>query len=275
MCGAPSDDQASLYRLRSLWREAAKYPVHQATDAMRHTMKMLCENIGAVDATWLVFRKGLLVSHTMSSSHVELIRVLLNGWTPAGAIYLNPQKTLKRVMERWFMHVRKTGLDPYSENLLPQMGRSRVLIRHDFFSDEEWQEHWFSQKFLAYYGIGERMIGMSPLTDDCECCILLDRAVGEAPFSSADREKLSLALAGLGRLNERLCLERGALVASSLFSKREQQTYRLLLKNLSEAEIAEELGLSAHTIHDYARNLYKKFGVKGRVGLMAKVLESV
>ena len=41
---------------------------------------------------------------------------------------------------------------------------------------------------------------------------------------------------------------------------------------LLEAEIAERMGLSSHTVHDYARKLYRKFNVKGRVGLMALVL---
>lgn len=61
-------------------------------------------------------------------------------------------------------------------------------------------------------------------------------------------------------------------MSSSMLSNREIDTYRLLLTDLSENQIADRLKLSTHTVHDYARQLYRKFGVKGRVGLMAMVL---
>ena len=43
----------------------------------------------------------------------------------------------------------------------------------------------------------------------------------------------------------------------------------LLLTELTELEIGAALGLTPRTTHQYAVAILKKFGVKGRVGLMA------
>ena len=172
------------------------------------------------------------------------------------------------------MHARKDGLDPISEAMMIGMGKhARACIRHDVATDQEWADHWISKKFHEFYGIGERLIAASPINSKCETYIIIDRPMSSEPYTIADRELISYAQASVPILLKRLCLERGLLGSSSLLSNRETDTYRLLLTDLSEGEIAEKLNLSTHTIHDYARKLYRKFGVKGRVGLMAMVLD--
>jgi hypothetical protein len=47
---------------------------------------------------------------------------------------------------------------------------------------------------------------------------------------------------------------------------------RLLLTDRSEKEIAERLGIGWRTTHDYTVSILRKFGVRGRVGLMASWL---
>ena len=51
------------------------------------------------------------------------------------------------------------------------------------------------------------------------------------------------------------------------------RTLRALLRGLSEKQVAAELGLSPHTVHEYARTLYRRFGVTSRAELFAKLLE--
>jgi DNA-binding NarL/FixJ family response regulator len=51
-----------------------------------------------------------------------------------------------------------------------------------------------------------------------------------------------------------------------------RQTLDGLCAGLAEKEIAAQLGLSPHTVHDYVRTLYKRFGVQNRAGLVARVL---
>jgi DNA-binding NarL/FixJ family response regulator len=50
---------------------------------------------------------------------------------------------------------------------------------------------------------------------------------------------------------------------------------RLLLTNMSEREIATDLGLTWRTTHQYVVVILRKFGVHGRVGLMALWLQNL
>jgi DNA-binding CsgD family transcriptional regulator len=270
-----STDSSSgkLPALRDLWAEVANFPVWDATAALNHTLGRLCNLLEAEGASWLVMRKEAKIPRDISPDHYKTIFEKMEGWSPMAAEYLDSEKTFKRVVERWLMHARKEGVDPMSQSILDGAGkRSRACIRHDVTTDQEWADHWLSKKFLQFYGIGERLVACIPLNPTCESVIIIDRPIGADPFTPEDREFMNVAIASMPHLHNRLCMERGLLMSSSMLSNREIDTYRLLLTDLSENQIADRLKLSTHTVHDYARQLYRKFGVKGRVGLMAMVL---
>ena len=140
-------------------------------------------------------------------------------------------------------------------------------------TEEDWHDHWFLGKYLSFYGVGERMMMMFPVNDHCESFIYIDRPCGAPAFTADDKHFLHHAMSGMPYLHKQLCSERGVLGLTQALTKREAQTYRLLLTPMSEVEISGEMNLSAHTVHDYARRLYRKLGVKGRVGLMSMLLE--
>jgi DNA-binding CsgD family transcriptional regulator len=62
-----------------------------------------------------------------------------------------------------------------------------------------------------------------------------------------------------------------AKVAAGL-SPREQEVIHLLLKGCARKEVAAALNLSSHTIADYVKGIYKKFGVKSRGELLSKYI---
>ena len=47
-------------------------------------------------------------------------------------------------------------------------------------------------------------------------------------------------------------------------SPREQEVLQLLGRGLTATAMADELGISPHTIRDHLKNLYRKTGAKGR-----------
>ncbi|MCP5538005.1 MAG: hypothetical protein H7A51_17450 [Akkermansiaceae bacterium] len=261
--------------LQKIWSQLAQFAVADATAALKYFLRETCAILNAKDASWLVMRQEIRLPRDISSAHYKTIFDTMNGWLPMSAEYLNPERVFKKIVERWLMHARREGIDPASRQLLKGAGRyTRALIRHDVATDQEWKNHWISKKFHDFYGIGERIFASTPVTDSCEICIVIDRPMGAAPYTAEDRDFLQMAVGSVPGLQRRLCLERGLLESSALLSNREMDTYRLLLTDLSESEIADRLQLSTHTIHDYARQLYRKFNVKGRVGLMARVLGS-
>jgi DNA-binding NarL/FixJ family response regulator len=66
--------------------------------------------------------------------------------------------------------------------------------------------------------------------------------------------------------------ERIAEQSLESLSPRLRQTLGCLLEGHSEKEIADRLGLSATTIHQYVTTLYRHFGVQSRAQLMAQTL---
>ena len=52
-------------------------------------------------------------------------------------------------------------------------------------------------------------------------------------------------------------------------SPRAEETLDGLLAGLSEKEIADQMGLSPHTVHQYVKELHRRYGVRSRGELMA------
>lgn len=63
----------------------------------------------------------------------------------------------------------------------------------------------------------------------------------------------------------------GPLVAGAGLTEREIEVTRLLCRGLSDAEIAAELFLSPHTVHDHVRAVRRKLGVRSRAAVAARV----
>jgi DNA-binding CsgD family transcriptional regulator len=61
--------------------------------------------------------------------------------------------------------------------------------------------------------------------------------------------------------------ERLASVVEASLTAREREVARLAIKGLRDAEIAERLSLSPHTVKHHLKAVYRKLGVRSRVGL--------
>jgi len=59
------------------------------------------------------------------------------------------------------------------------------------------------------------------------------------------------------------------LLASAPLAPRERKVLELLLTEATEKQIAERLGLAVSTTHSYITAIFRKFGVRGRAGLMS------
>ena len=70
-----------------------------------------------------------------------------------------------------------------------------------------------------------------------------------------------------------LTLETWKTIAQSLhISNRELQIIQGIFDDRKELAIADELTISAHTVHTHLERLYRKLGVSSRVGLILCIL---
>ena len=268
----PFLDSNRMLDLHALWRDVAAFSVADSTLALRHFLSQLCKMIGASDADWLALNQYDNIKVPSMLRPFQSVISNVGGWKSASTFSLDPEKMLERQVERWYMYAQKEGVDPISNFIFAKAGYARSCIRHDVMTDGEWDDHWYPQKFLSFYGVGERMILVFPVNEHCESLFVIDRPLGAPAFTAHDKYLVHHALAGVPHLHKQLCMERGVLRLSVALTGRESETYRLLLTHLSEKEIATKMNLSVHTVHDYARRLYQKFGVRGRVGLMSMLL---
>ncbi|MFL9883354.1 PAS domain S-box protein [Paraburkholderia agricolaris] len=63
--------------------------------------------------------------------------------------------------------------------------------------------------------------------------------------------------------------EAGPSALLSILAPYERKVVELLLTEATEKQIAERLGLAASTTHSYITGIFRKYGVRGRAGLMS------
>jgi DNA-binding CsgD family transcriptional regulator len=97
----------------------------------------------------------------------------------------------------------------------------------------------------------------------------LHRAWGDDPFSHAQHRLVRLLHLELGRLWSAEALQKARDPHSDL-PPRLSQTLQLLLQGHSEKQIANQLELSRHTVHNYVKALHQRFEVCSRGELLAK-----
>lgn len=60
---------------------------------------------------------------------------------------------------------------------------------------------------------------------------------------------------------------------NSILTKREQEVFSLLVKNMSTREIAESLRISEKTVRNHISNAMQKLGVKGRAQAVVELIK--
>lgn len=119
---------------------------------------------------------------------------------------------------------------------------------------------------------GETLYGVRviPPGDGAAELIVLHRAEGDA-FTDLDRNLLALFLLEVAPA----LLDRPPTAvarARRRLSRREREVLAALLRGASEKEVAADLGLTVHTVHQYVKAVYRAFGVGSRGQLLATCL---
>jgi DNA-binding CsgD family transcriptional regulator len=137
---------------------------------------------------------------------------------------------------------------------------------------DQWQRSESFQRYHRAMDMEPGILSMCPLQlrgGPYQHTMTVRRCLGERPFSARDVRLI-------GYLHQELAPQIGSRLAAadepsaSALSPRLQQALEGLLEGLSEKQIAERLGISPATLHEYVTKLYRRFGVRGRHELMAR-----
>lgn len=147
-----------------------------------------------------------------------------------------------------------------------------TLSRGQLITDRAWYREPHVQEYRRACGLDAFMHSVR-VDRDAGYVISLHRPWGARPFSERER-----------RLVDLFHRESRALVPAppppsgaesplpSPLPPQLQRTLEALLRGLSEKEVAAELGLSQHTVHEYVGVIYRRFGVRSRGELFAQRL---
>jgi DNA-binding CsgD family transcriptional regulator len=97
------------------------------------------------------------------------------------------------------------------------------------------------------------------------------RPSNDRPFGEQERDLLHLFHSECDQMLRAPAAAVDDLLLAQL-SPRERQTLDLLLAGLADKEIADRLGISPHTVNQYTKSIYRRFGVRSRAALLARRL---
>jgi DNA-binding CsgD family transcriptional regulator len=140
-----------------------------------------------------------------------------------------------------------------------------------------------SQRCVACSEMAIQRLGSFPkasvlarLIDDHDCLLLvIHHRVDDPPLSERLCEMLPLIANQLARLLDDLIAwhfrpqEFGA--PFNRLTQREWMVLRGLNSEVGEKQLADNLGLSPHTLHSHIKSIYRKVDVQGRLPLLAKI----
>jgi DNA-binding NarL/FixJ family response regulator len=118
------------------------------------------------------------------------------------------------------------------------------------------------------FGVDDQLWVASPISPETEAYFVFNRR-GTSRFSETDAELAGVALRGLSWFHRQMFYSHGLLVAQDPLTPTQRLVLQMLLSNKTEKEIATELGQRFHTTHTNVKDIFSKYNVKSRAGLMA------
>lgn len=245
-----------------LWDQLSDFGSHQLDEALHHCLRTLCRWLEADHAFW--------VGAVRMLKREEARNDRMYGWRIGKIDALKPAHIdpahLQLALSR--KHPEESGATNIA--LAAGAGRFRSYRLHaGLLVDVD--EFMKSDHFDFYYrlpGISDRIWVAFPVGDDVESFFCFDK-FGERRFSDTDLDVATAALRGIKWFHRQLLLSHGLGICTNPLTEAERRVKQVLLSGATEKEIAHDLNLSPGTVHQYARRIYRKFGVKGRADFMA------
>ncbi len=253
-------DSATQDKILRIWDQLSDVDASQTDHAVANLMAVLCEAVGAWNATWAgaVCMGGVEVDDP------------LRGWRVAAMTTLHPvpphpdEGIFKDILRRW----DRRELDPSFLLPLREVGTFRSYsFRRELAP--EWFESPFYRNFYASVGTYDSVFVGFPLNSDAESHFGF---YSRQAFTDEDIALLSFALRGIKWFHRQMLLGHGLLMAQTPLTPTEREVMQLLLTEASEKQIAHRLDIAASTAHQHVVRLFRKFGVRSRAGLMSRWL---
>lgn len=241
-----------------IWDELADFDAVQTAEASRHLLHSLSVLLNARNACWIA------AVRTDDEENDPM-----RGWRIARTGYLIDDPVNEAVVRELRLRWARREVDALTRHTLKRSGECFRIFSLRQTMTAEWFESAGYKVFYEGRGVYDCIISSFPLSQDAECGIVIHASPERGAFSTDEIALTAEILRGLKWFLRRILHEHRLLIASSPLSPAERRTLTALLTGATEKEIGFSLDLSPHTVHQYAKSIYRKYGVKGRAGLMS------
>ena len=258
----PLDPGSKAYApIFALWDRLAEFDATQTEAAQLFLMAELKRLAGADDAVWV----GVVrMAHGATARKDHQL-----GWRGRAVVHLEWTDLKREVVAAAMKAQEKDGGVPSSIEMAKIAGNFRTLVLRELHDMETFVETEHYKSCFLPFDITDRMWCVFPVNDDCEVAYILDRCGRQPRFTERDKQLVASVLRGLKWFHRQTLLAHGVMLGDERLSPRERTICATLLSPRTEREIAASLDLAFSTTRGYIRDIYKKFGVTSRAGLMA------
>lgn len=166
----------------------------------------------------------------------------------------------------WLDHASDATLDA----MIPLYGTSFTRTRRDLVDDAAWRRSVIRNERFRRNDCDEFVISMAvaPVSRLTLSSLSVYRAWGEPVLTERERAIVELA-------HEELRRDFAYVLGRDIhLTPRAREVLELLQRGDSEKEIASELGISVHTVHDHVKAIHRAYKVRSRGELLSHLAQS-
>ena len=244
-----------------LWDDLADLPLGETRASIELVLGRIAEWIGADDAFWIGVAR-LRDSETADDD-------ILHGWRLRAAERLihRPEYGPEFIRKVLSHMERDPGMS--TRKIISEAGRFRSYRLHDGFIDfGAFRQTPQYEMYFRQGGITDRIWCVFPVNTDAESLFCFDRIRRRRRFTPEHERQVALALRGIKWFHRQQLLNHGLLVGNAPLSPAHRRLLPHLLSHKPEKQIADALGLTRATTHNYVTEIYRSFNVTSRAGLI-------
>ena len=251
-----SSDTPSFDELRELLRlngELRELP-HGSEAQRKHLLERLVALVGAQVGIWVSISG-------FDSGRVTFLDALDTGWEGSRE---------REIFWRFCRAKSDLNDDPSMRPMAERMRGFATVTREQLVSARVWYASSHVQEERRAARVDSFIYATVRLSPNEARCISLHRPWGARPFTEHERRLIDVFHREASFLHAPHSVIAEAVLRE--LAPRLRDTLRALARGASEKQVAAELGLSPHTVHEYVKALHRHFGVSSRSELLARCL---
>lgn len=254
------DTVENIYRL---WDELSDFGLQQNDEAMDHCLTTICQWLGADNAFWI---GTLRVARGACAAHDPM-----SGWRIRSVHELFSPKQWKIAPSKVIRTVNAEEPPVTNRALAAGAGKFRVytLQEGQLVDLASFKHTVHYDQYYRQLNVSDRIWVVFPVTPVAESCFCFDKRGKHRRFTKSDKTLAAQALRGIKWFHLQVLMSHGIGLLDSPLTPTERRVLPFLLSGTNEKEIADKMGVTPGSVHQYITTLFRKFGVHGRADFMA------